>query len=159
MKLNGATWSIVEWIEGDETNRTMCYEGHPRSESRSRGRQSCGNWRFQNPPSFLKSPPSFSEIFEILSVIHLIWENIQNLSSHFFEFRFRFRFMALWSWLKRRFHPDFEGLKSVQKCRSSDWMVAMDNKRYRLLESCNRPPPWPSIWMPLGPELSEFSIV
>ena len=32
----------------------------------------------------------------------------------------------------------------------------MNNRRYRLLEWCNRPPPLPPMWMPLGPEISEI---
>ena len=126
-------------------------QGHPSSWSRSPGRQSCENRWIQN-----LSPPSFSELSQILSVIHKIWAISKTCRAIFLNFGFLF---VLWA---SEFGSDgvfirfFEGLKSVQKLQSSDWMVTMNSRRYRLLESCNRPPHDPPIWMPLGLELSEI---
>ena len=70
-------------------------------------------------------------------------------------FSVSFPFYGPWIWLRRSLYADSRP-KSVKKGRSSDWMVTVDSIRYRPLESCNRPPPWPPIWMPLGLELSKI---
>ena len=72
---------------------------------------------------------------------------------HFLMFGFVF---ILWASKLGSATRIFEGLESVQRGRRSKWTVTVDSRRYGLLESCNRLPPWPTVWMPVGPELSEI---
>ena len=69
-KLNGATWSMVEWIEVDETNRTISVSRSSKVKVKVTRLS-----QFAKIDDFKIYPPPFSEISQIILVIHMIWAN------------------------------------------------------------------------------------
>ena len=126
------TCLIVEYIEVDETNRTICFKV---IKGQGQGQEAVKVPKINN--------------FKIYFLSHLVSYHLvryvisQTCPAIFSNFGFGFGFV-LWP---SEFGSDgvftriLEGPKSVQRCRSSDWMVTMDITRYCLLESCNTPPP------------------